>query len=177
MKKITALLLALILVLTMLVGCDTAAPAPDAAAVGPDGTLEEILENIYATVKPEFDVITMPIDLSDADSVKYFTGLDASDKVEEALVSESALGAQAYSLVLVRVNDAADAAQVAEEMKVGIDPRKWICVGADDLRVAGAGDVVMLIMLSTEYADAITAEAVVTAFADLCGGSVSIDLK
>ena len=176
MKKITALLLAMILLLGMLTGCDTAAPAPDAAAAGPEGTLGEILDGIYATVKPEFDVIAMPIDLTDADSVKYFTGLDADDKVAEALVSESALCAQAYSLVLVRVNDAADAAAVAEEMKAGIDPRKWICVGADDLRVAGAGDVVMLIMVSTEYADTITADAVVTAFADLCGGSVAIDL-
>ena len=177
MKKIIALCLSLVLLLGVLTGCGQTDTASDAAATGPAGTLEEILENIYAGVKPEFDVMSMPVELSDADAVKYFTGLDSVDSFAEALVSESALGAQAYSLVLVRVNDAADAADVAEQMKAGIDPRKWICVEANDLRVAGAGDVVMLIMLSTEYADTITADAVVTAFADLCGGAVAIDLK
>lgn len=176
MKKLVSCLVVMALLVGVLTGCGSTT-ASDTTAAGPEGSLEEILDSIYTSVKPEFDVISMPIDLTDPDGVKYFTGLDTADNVAEALVSESALGAQAYSLVLVRVNDAADAGEVAENMKAGIDPRKWICVGADDLRVAGAGDVVMLIMVSTEYADSITAEAVVTAFADLCGGSVAIDLK
>lgn len=73
----------------------------------------------------------------------------------------------AFSLVMVRTADAVDPKEVAQAMKEGINPRKWICVEADDMLVAGCGDVVMLIMLASE--DGMTAQSFVDAFQSVAG--------
>ena len=46
-------------------------------------------------------------------------------------------------------------------------PRKWICVEADDLKVAGFGDVVMLMMVNSD--SGMTAQSFVDAFAKVAG--------
>ena len=204
MKKILALLLAALMMMTVLVACgektdennnenidenvtdnvndDTAADttedtADESASAGLDGTLSEIIVKLNEQKTPEFMTGEIPVDLTDADSVKYMTGLDSAEKVKEAAAHESMMGSQAYSLVLVRLNDAADAEAVATEMKNGIDQRKWICVEADDLRVVASGDLVMLIMIDSEYASTVTAADYVDAFTALAGGSLDVDLK
>ena len=55
-------------------------------------------------------------------------------------------------------------------LKNGIDQRKWICVEADDLRVAAAGDVVVLMMVSSDHADVATAAGIIEAFGTVAGG-------
>ena len=77
------------------------------------------------------------------------------------------MGSIPYSMVMVRVAESADAATVAAAMKSGIDQRKWICVEADDLQVAGFGDVVMLIMVNSD--SGMTAQSFVDAFAKVAG--------
>ncbi len=174
MKKLLTLSIALVLSLT-LVGCGNNQTTQ--GGKGPEGSLEEILDKIYETKKPEFMIGSIPVDLTDELSTKSFTGLDNTDLIDEALASESMMGSQAYSLVLARVKDASKMNEVANAMKDGIDQRKWICVEADNLRVVGAGDVVMLIMVSTELSDTITVDQIVDSFTTLCGGSLSVDLK
>lgn len=174
MKKAISLLLLLALLTGLLCACSSS----DAdTAAGPTGSLEEILAGIYELTKPEFDVMNIPVELSDPDSVKYYTGLDSADGITEILVSESALGAHAYSLVLLRLADPADASQVAQQMFDNIDTRKWICVEAEDLRVAAAGDVVLLIMRSSRDAQLVTAEGVVDAFEAQCSGPLTTELS
>ena len=82
------------------------------------------------------------------------------------------IGSQAYSMVLVRVADEKDSESVANEMKEGINPAKWICVQADDLKVAVYRDVVMLIMVSSQLADTVTAQEIVDAYKTVCGGEI-----
>ena len=77
------------------------------------------------------------------------------------------MGAQAFSLVLVRFSEGADAKAVAQEMTDNIDTRKWVCVGADEKIVAGYGDVVMLIMLDSGLN--LKAQSYVDAFKEVCG--------
>ena len=55
-------------------------------------------------------------------------------------------------------------------MADGIDQRKWVCVYADDLKVSVSGDVIMLIMLSSEYAKDATAQSLTEAFRQVAGG-------
>ena len=172
MKKILTLLLVMIMVVTCFTACGSneAAGSADAAG-GVEGTPAEIIDMIYEQYPvADLPLGTMEVDLADADAVKMFTGLDSADKIDAAAVSESMMGAQAYSLVVVRVKDAADAESVANEMMNGIDQRKWICVEADDLRVAAAGDVVVLMMVSSAHADVVTASAVTEAFGAVAGG-------
>ena len=114
----------------------------------------------------------MPIDTADADGLKYFTGLASAEKITDAVCSESMFGSQAYSLVVVKVADAADAQAVADEMYDNIDQRKWICVEAGDKMVATYGDLVMLMMVDVEYAEMVSAQSMVDAFQASCGGTL-----
>ena len=54
-------------------------------------------------------------------------------------------------------------------MKNGINPRKWICVEADDIASAYAGNVVMLFMVSSDFADTVTSAQMVDAFNAVAG--------
>ena len=153
---------------------DTEDNGEDAAFSVESATAVEVIENIYTVVAPEFGVYTDNVDASDAAIFQSFTGLSDSSVVSEAAFSESMIGSQAYSLVVVRVADSEAVADVAAEMKAGIDTRKWICVEADDMQVVSYGDVVLLIMVSSEYAETITSQSVVDAFAQLCGGEVTV---
>lgn len=186
MKKTIAILLSAIMVMGILSACagggsknpqNGDGKGQGEEIKGPEGDLSSIIDRIYEGKNPEIMVETMEVDLGDGDRLKYFTGLSSSDKVKEAAVSESMIGAQAYSLVVLRLNDSADAEAIAEEMKEGIDVRKWICVEADDLRVVACGDVVMLIMVSSALSDTVTADEIVDSFKDLCGGNLTVDLK
>jgi hypothetical protein len=104
----------------------------------------------------------------------YFTGLSDVSKITDASVYESMMGSQAYSLVMVRVAEGADAKAVAQEMTDNIDTRKWICVGADEKIVAGYGDTVMLIMLDTQLG--LAAQDYVDAFKGICGADLDFTI-
>ena len=193
MSKLISAILAVLLLASMLSGCgnqngseqpaQTTSPTATGEVAGTDvpnglqGELSSIIDEIYANKDAGIAVETKAVDVGDADSIKYFTGLSDADKIEEAFVSEAMMSSQAYSLVLVRLKDGADAQDVAQAMKDGIDTRKWICVEADDLRVAACGDVVMLIMVSSALSDTVTAAQIVDAFSAVCGGTLTVDLK
>lgn len=170
MKKIVSLALAMMLVLTMLAGCNSTPAGSDKTPL--TDTLDVVIENIYANKAVEFMVGTMPVDLTDLDALPYFTGLSSAEGVKEAAVSEAMVGSIAYSMVLVRLEEGADAQGIAQQMKDGIDTRKWICVEADDLKVAGYCDVIMLIMVSSEHAASVTAQNMVDAFQTVCGAEL-----
>ena len=193
MKKTISMFLILALAVAALAGCaagkpaETTVPATEAPTEAPkpalDGTLEEIIDRIYEQQSVEFMVGTMSIDLTDTSedglwALKNGTGLDSAADITEAVTSEAMIGSIPYSLVLVRVADAANAQSVAETMKSGIDPRQWICVEADDLKVCGYGDVVMLVMIGSQYAEnGLTAQSFVDAFETVCGGSLDFVLE
>ena len=98
-------------------------------------------------------------------------------KVKEAAVSEPMMGSQAYSFVLIRLKDAADAEDVANAVIEGIDPRKWICVEADDVRVMTKGDVVALYMVGSQFGDEISGDTVEKVFTEVVGGSIDKVIK
>lgn len=142
-----------------------------------NGELSSIIEKIYGIKDTGLMVENTSVDLSNMDSVNYYTGLNDVSKVKEALVSEAMIGSQAYSLVLARVNDSVDAESVANEMLTGINPNKWICVSADDLQVVTHDDLIMLIMVSSSFEDTVTSQQIVDAFKEICGYELDIELK
>ena len=139
-------------------------------------SLSAIIDAVYAIKPVELMLATSQVDIANADSLKYSTGLDSADKIKEAAVSEAMIGSQAYSLVLVRVNDSADAADVAQSMKDGINTAKWICVQADDLKVSAYNDLVLLIMVDSQLSDTVTSAEITDAFKEICGGTLSVEL-
>ena len=173
MKRNLALMIAAALLAVLITACGTGA----SGGAAPEGTPEELIEAIYAEKPVELNLMTLPIDLADADAVRYNLGLDDASAVKEAAVSEPMMGSQAYSLVVVRVNDAADTEATAKAMLAGIDQRKWICVEADSLRVMTKGDVVLLFMVDTQFADTVTADEIEAAFTKLCGAEPDLVLN
>ncbi len=172
MKKIVSVVLALSLVLSLAACGGKKAEETEAPALRVEGTMEELLNKTIEERPVEFMGGVIPVDLTDSSEdgmwvLKNYTGLDSAEKITEAAAFEPMMGSLAFSMVLVRVAEDADSKNVAESMKSGIDTRKWICVEADDLKVAGFGDVVMLIMVNSD--SGMTAQSFVDAFAKVAG--------
>ena len=177
MKKLICALLALTLVLSM-TACskqaETTVPETTAPADNLVGSMEELLEKVIEARPVEFAGGVIPIDLTDTSedglwAIKSYTGLEDANQLKEAAAYEPMMGSLAFSMVMVRTKGGEDPKAVAESMKSGVDPRKWICVEADDVKAAGIGDVVMLIMVSTT--GDMTAQSFVDAFQTVAGRS------
>ncbi|MGM9604960.1 MAG: hypothetical protein ACI3XG_07830 [Faecousia sp.] len=169
MKKILSFVLTLALL--AFAGCAKEA-VPQG---GVDGTPEEIIAKIYEVHQPlKLNVVSMELDLTDADAVAYNTGLESADKLGAAWVSEPMMGSQAYSLVVARVKDAADAPQVAKDIYDKVNTAKWICVEADTKTAAYSGDVVMFFMVGSQFAESATVDTMLEAFKTVCGGNVTV---
>lgn len=122
-------------------------------------TTEQILVDMYDKSPMDFPIMTWLIDITDANQVKSYAGIEASlSSVKSITVSEPAMSSQAYSVVLVEVNDGSDTNTIAEEMKNGVNPEKWGDVKADDLDVVIEGNYICLVMISSEYKDMATAK-------------------
>jgi len=85
-----------------------------------------------------------------------FTFIDYIEGAE-AVISEGMISAIAHSVVLVRVPEGTDAADVAAQIEANADPRKWICVEAEKTVVSQHGSLVLLVMSSEATATAIAA--------------------
>ena len=172
MKKWIALLLVMALTLTA-AACRKKEPA------ALEGSMGQNAGKIMRDNPVEFAGSMTELNLQDTTEeglwmLKNYTGLDSAEKLTDGAVFEPMTGSQAFSLVLVRVKEAADAQTVARQMKDNIDPRKWICVGADQVMAAGYGDTVMLIMLDSSLGK--TAQSYVDTFAALCGGKLDFTI-
>ncbi len=175
MKKLTALLLALVMALSLAactggndpadtsattLSTDTTTSAPDTTTV-PDttpapsenleGSLEDILAKIYETVEVDDEtrewLKKMATTEIPADNTSYFFGIENLE-FEEAIASEPMMTSVAYSLCLLRVKDGTDIEQLKADIKANVNPAKWICVSVENENVIvdNIGDVVILIM-------------------------------
>ena len=155
--------LSLILALLMLVGL---AACSSGADKGYNGSLTQLATDLYKNNTPEFMLgEPMEIDLNDNDAVLYYLGLSDGSRLKEAVFSEPMIGSIAYSMCLVRVKDAGDVETVKKDIFDNVNTSKWICVTADQLRVAASGDVVLLVMGTGDLVDDL-----VSAFTTACGG-------
>ena len=176
MKKLISLVLAVVIAVSM-----TACGKNAAADKTPlEGTMEENAWKVMELVPVEFGAGSMHLDLTDTSedglwALQYYTGLQSAENITDAAVYEPMIGSQAFSLVMVRVAEGADAKAVAQEMTDNIDTRKWICVGADEKLAAGYADTVMLIMLDSQLG--LSAQSYVDAFAQVCGSELDFTIE
>lgn len=122
----------------------------------PDSELSAMVDSIYEAYPVELMMMqTTAIDLDDEAWLTYNTGLSAEEAalVDAGVKSESMTGSQAYTLVLLRVKNAADAQTVADAMLEKMDPARWVCVMADKMRVATFDDKVLFVMTDSELTD------------------------
>ena len=138
------------------------------AQAEPDAELSEMVDAIYKVQPVELmGMETTAIDLTDETWYGYLAGLTADNvgKVDAAVISEPMTGSQAYSLVLLRLRDKADAREVADSMEENISMRKWVCVEADKARVVSFDDKLLYVMADSELVDVdLLADAAAKAF-------------
>ena len=144
----------------------------------PQSEMSALISTIYTNHAPlELMLDTIPNEYfpieSIMESITYYTGLADGSKIAEIAISEPMMG-QAYSLVVVKVNNADDAAAVAQEMYDNIDQRKWICVEADTKTAAYCGDVVMFFMVNASFEDQVSTASMVEAFKASVDGEVTV---
>ncbi len=139
MKKILYVFCAIALCLT-LVGCGN----KENEVKNIEGSLPEIMEKLYEGISE--DELPMMVQNTELNSENFEYYAFADVKYKEAIASESMTGSIAHSVVLIRLEDASDAESAVADIKEKADPRKWICVEAENTYVLSKGDLVVLIM-------------------------------
>lgn len=168
MKRILALVLAALMMLSV-AACGT----KEEETVTPyEGTLEDLVTAIYEIHMPEFSVApAMAIDVSDADAVNYYFGLQNGDSLTEAVWAETMFGSQPYSLCIARVKADADMAAVKQEIFDNMNMRKWVCVAADHMIVGDARDLVIMVMVGNDFGGSEMTNALYNAFVSVVGNA------
>lgn len=141
MKKALCLLSSLLICL-VLVGCKAEENKKQNQNI--ERSLPEIMEKLYEGIGEE----DMPMGLSntelDDENFQFYAFANVNYK--EAIASESMTGSIAHSIVLIRLENASDADKAVEDIKNNANPRKWLCVEAENTYVLSKGDLVVLIM-------------------------------
>lgn len=166
-KIIIAVAVVLLIAIVIAVAVSNSKPKTNLGEINKAEDLSALVEKIYEGVGEDAipsSLQTQVVDTTDDATVKYLTGLDNAENIEFAVVSEPMMTSQAYSLILVKVKNGANANEVAKTMSENIDTRKWICVSAEQLYATNSGDVVCLVMSNAE-----TAKAVYESFEKLAG--------
>lgn len=115
-------------------------------------SLDEIMTSILT------DVGELPMLMQEPLNSENFEFFTFAKYVEgaEGMVSEPMMTSIAHSVVLVRLPEGADAGAFASEMESKADPRKWICVEAEKVKVTTKGNLVLLVMSTEDRVNAIT---------------------
>lgn len=113
--------------------------------------LVALVEEIYKGQDNLFSSLeTAELDVTDADTVAFNTGLVNGENLEYLAVSQPLMSSQAYELVVAKVKAGVNADAVAKEMAENIDMNKWVCVSANKLYATSSGDIVFLVMAGEE---------------------------
>ena len=122
-----------------------------------EGPLEDIMTKVYASIKEEEKPMMLTnIEVTKENAEMY---LGTSDiEFEEALASESATGSIAHSVILIRVKDNANVELIEERLEDTVNPRKWICVEAEEVEVESRGNLILVVMSNEITADKIVDE-------------------
>jgi len=145
------------------------------AEVTADAELSGMVDQIYEAYPVELMMMTTSaVDLNDESWLTYNTGLTAEQGalVDAGVLSESMTGSQAYSMVLLRVKDEADAQTIADAVLNNVQMNKWVCTMADKARVVTFGDKLLFVMSNSELADV---DALIDAVPDALGVTFGYD--
>lgn len=172
MKKLIALLLALTLVFSMAAcGSKEETPAPDNNASNTetnDTASDDTSKDEETNPIDEMDLTTVMEDILKGvenlpmyeitelteENFEFMTFIPYVDGYE-AVSADALIGSIAHSVVLVRVPDSTDAAQVAADMEANANPAKWVCVTAEATHVRQHGNTILLVMSTVDTANAI----------------------
>lgn len=113
-----------------------------------EGKLEDLMTKVYDSISE--DKVPMMLQNTELteETIEYYIGTK-DIKWKEAIASESPIGSVAHSVVLIRMKEDATSKDIEDaktKIKEKADPRKWICVEAENVFVESKGDLIILIM-------------------------------
>lgn len=115
--------------------------------------VKAMFNSIYEDLGDELPSLeTESVDANDETLVTTYTGLKSNKYVDELIVSEPFINAQAYSAVVVIAKDGANIEDMKKEMLDNINMNKWVCVSAGKLYITNNGNVIFLIMANDDWA-------------------------
>lgn len=195
MKKLIALALAAVMAFSMVACGGDDKKEPTGENVGTEivsviegETKEEMVADMTAAIDAVYaeneletiGLMTMEVDLTDAEMTKYLTGIEDPAKLQAAVISESMTGSIPYSFIIVKVADGVNAEEVKNEMKANIDMRKWICVEANTTWAAHWDDAVVFIMANTNLEPDLTvselADSIIGVFGEPVNSNQVLDV-
>lgn len=157
MKKIIAALLIFSILLFSFASCQK-----EPAAYS--GTLEELMDAIYEKAPTEIMLNeTKQVDLDNIYELEEYLGITSPEGIVQAIYSEPTFTGEAYSLVLLRVDDTEKVESIKAAISDGINMEKWIIASADTLKVESWGDIIMVLMLDSQLEENLQ-ENIVAAF-------------
>ena len=138
-------------------GANNGNAAGDSAASLPEGAVSSVTSaedaaafidiNVYSQCMDQLPMSTMsmPLPTEDMEMVTYHTGLTDLEGITDIILSESMVGSFAYSLVMIRT-DGTNTDDIQTKLGEQINPRKWVCVGADQIRTVRLDNDIILVM-------------------------------
>lgn len=152
MKKIFKILTIVTIISLTLVACGSKNPSEGNGEGGEslDITALQLLADIQEQLKPELMLENSEMDLSDKDLIQLHLGLDSSEDIQEAAMSNAMINTQAYFIAAIKVKDGVKSQELAKEIVKNVDPVKWICVSADDIQAGVSGNMILLVMVNSE---------------------------
>lgn len=109
-----------------------------------EGKLEDIMSVVYGDIKDGLPAYLENIEINDENIEMYLGTKDLDYK--EALANESMISSVAHSVVLVRMNHIEDVEKAKETIREKINPRKWVCVWAENVIVESRGDLILVVL-------------------------------
>lgn len=154
MKKIITILLSS-LILFSVVGCSSTNVKRDPVL---SEDLSKVLETVYERADLDDDFrealqYYQTTKLDDANKDAYIENSDI--KFTEGVVSAPLMSSIPYELVLLKLDENTDVELVKESLKENANPRKWMCVEAEDVIVESIDNTVLFLMANNPQATAI----------------------
>lgn len=125
----------------------------DTTADMPEEEKEKLLDLLGKLVDGVTGEMAVMTDAVPADMQEYYAIPDVDGLY--AVVNAPLMSSIAYEVVLMEVPEGTDAETVADQMRENLNPRKWICVEAEETWVKTSGQYVLSVMAAKDMADQI----------------------
>lgn len=107
--------------------------------------LQAMTEILYGSGIQQLDGFTISEAAQD-EFFAYTVGLSDSTGVSKAVVCAPLMNTTAYSMVIVELQDGADAEAICDNFEANIDWQKWVCVNPNQAMIAQKGNMVLCLI-------------------------------
>ena len=154
MKKIVTILISTLMIFT-LVGCSSSKVERDPVL---SEDLTKVLEKIYETADLDKDFkeslqYYQTVELNEENIEGYLANTDV--KFTQGICSAPMMSSIPYELILLKLDENADVDAIKSSIKENANPRKWLCVEAEEVIVESIDNTVLFLMANKTEAEPI----------------------